>query len=101
MHGRLFLNKGDKPYTAKEITAKLSNQWKTKCPWHLISLGRGFFEFSFTSDDDMPTSLAMGTVNLKPGMFRLSHLSKDFNKYSQQLTHAEVWIQLLDLPQEY
>lgn len=101
MHGRLFLHKGDKPYTTKDITDKLCKQWKTKCPWQLISLGRGFYEFSFTSDDDMRNSLALGTVNLKPGLLRLSRWSKDFNKYSHRLTHAQVWLRLLDLPQEY
>jgi len=49
----------------------------------LISLGRGFYEFSFSSDDDVLTSLAMGTINLKLGLLRLSRCSKDFNKYSQ------------------
>jgi hypothetical protein len=67
----------------------------------MISLGRGFYEFSFSSDDDVRTILAMGTVNLKPGLLCLSQWSKDFNKYSQRLTHAQVWIRLLDLPQEY
>lgn len=36
MHDRLFLYKGDKLYTTKEITAKLSKHWKTKGPWHMI-----------------------------------------------------------------
>lgn len=53
IHGRLFLNKGDKPYTAKEVTAKLSKHWKTKGTWELIPLGRGFYEFEFSNDDDM------------------------------------------------
>lgn len=73
IHGRLFLNKGDKPYTAKEVTAKLSKHWKTKGTWELIPLGRGFYEFKFSNDDDMRNSLAMGTVNLKLGLLRLSH----------------------------
>ncbi|KEH19695.1 DUF4283 domain protein [Medicago truncatula] len=71
MHDRIFLNRGDKPYT-----------------------------FSFSSKDDVHTSLAMGRVNLKLGLLRLSQWSKDFNKYSQRLTHAQVWIRLLDLPQD-
>lgn len=49
----------------------------------------------------MLTSLAMGMVNLKLGLFRLSQWSKDFNKYSQCLTHAQVWIRLRDWPQDY
>jgi len=90
MHSRLFLNKGYKSYTAKEIFVKLSKQWRKKGPWHLISLGRGFYEFSFSSDEDMRTSLAMGTVNLKSCLLQLSRWSKDFNKYSQRLTHVQV-----------
>lgn len=98
---RLFLNKGDKPCTTKEISTKLSKQWKTKGQWHMIPLGRGFYEYSFSSDNDVRTSLAMGTINLQSGLLRLSRWSKDFNKYSQRLTHAQVWIRLLDLPHEY
>jgi hypothetical protein len=101
MHGRLFLNKGDKSYSTKEIIARISKLWKTKGSWEMISLGRGFYEFSFSSSDDLRTSLALGTVNLKPGLLRFSRWSKDFNKYAQRLTYAQVWICLLDLPQEY
>ena len=95
------MNKGDKAYTAKEVSDKLSKHWKTKGPWTLIPLERGFYEMEFSSDDDLRNSFAMGTVNLKPGLLRLSRWTKDFNKYSLRLTHAQVWIRLLDLPQEY
>jgi len=95
LHGRLVLNKGDKPYTAKEILDKLSKQWNTAAPWKLISLGKGFFEFSFAS------AVAMGTVNLKPGLLHLSQWTKDFNKHTQRQTHAQVWVRLMELPQEY
>jgi len=44
MHIQIFLNKDDKPYTTKEITSKLSKLWKSKASWHMISLGRGFYE---------------------------------------------------------
>lgn len=47
LHGRLVLNKGDKPYQAKEVSLKLSKMWKTSHPWRMISLGRGFFKFTF------------------------------------------------------
>jgi len=40
--GRLVLNKGDKPYATKDITAKLQKIWKVKGPWHMLSLGRGY-----------------------------------------------------------
>jgi len=95
------MNKGDKPYITKEVTTKLLKLWKTKGPWYPISLGHGFYEFSFSSEGDVRASLAMGMVNLKSGLLCLSQWSKDFKKYSQHLTHAHVWIRLLDLPQEY
>ena len=42
LYGRLVLNKGDKPYTSKEIEVKLQKQWQTAAPWTLLSLGRVF-----------------------------------------------------------
>lgn len=44
---------------------------------------------------------ALGTVNLKPGVLRLFEWTKDFNMHKQRNTHAQVWIRLLELPQEY
>jgi len=55
LRGRLVLNKGDKPYATKDVTAKLQKIWKVKGPWHMLSLGRGFYEFFFASQDDMRT----------------------------------------------
>lgn len=43
----------------------------------------------------------MGTVNLKSGLLRHSQWLNDFNKFSQRVTHVQVWIRLLDLPREY
>jgi hypothetical protein len=43
----------------------------------------------------------MGTVNLKPGLLRFFEWSKDFNLHTQRNTHAQVWIRLMALPQEY
>jgi len=99
--GRLVLNKGDKPYTTKDIYSKLHNQWKTKGAWSMTSLGRGYYEFFFSSEEDMRMTWAMGTINLKPGVLRLFEWQKDFNLHKQRNTHAQVWIRLLELPQEY
>jgi len=43
----------------------------------------------------------MRTVNLKPGLLRLFEWTQDFNVHTQRNTHAQVWIKLMDLPQEY
>jgi len=70
LRGRLVLSKGDKPYATKDITAKLHKLWKIG-PWHMASLGRGFYEFFFASQEDMCTVWAVGTINLKPGVLQL------------------------------
>ncbi|KEH40670.1 DUF4283 domain protein [Medicago truncatula] len=67
LRGRLVLNKGDKPYTTKDIYSKLHNHWKTKGAWSITSLGRGYYEFFFSSEEDMRMTWAMGAINLKPG----------------------------------
>jgi len=43
----------------------------------------------------------VGTVNLKPGVLRLFERKADFDMHNQRNTHAQVWIQLMALPQEY
>lgn len=45
--------------------------------------------------------LAQGVINLKPGILRFFYWSQDFNPYSQIQTHAQVWVRLMHLPQEY
>jgi len=101
LRGRLVLNKGDKPYSTKEIESKLQKLWKTGGAWHMLSLGRGYYEFFFANEMDMRLVWAARTVNLKPSVLRLFEWSKDFNMRTQRNTHAQVWIRWLELPQEY
>jgi len=63
-----------------------------------MSLGRGFYEFFFTSESDLQVVWVMGTLNLKPGLLRLFEWAKDFNMHNQRYTHAQVWIRLMELP---
>lgn len=44
---------------------------------------------------------AMGTINLKPGFLRLFEWTHDLNMHRQKNTHAQVWIRLMELQQEY
>lgn len=101
LRGRLVLNKGDKPYTNKDIHLKLLKQWKTSGEWSMRPLGRGFFEFTFAIDADLRMVWASGTLHLKPGVLRLFEWTKDFNMNKHRNTHAQVWIRLLELPQVY
>lgn len=101
LHGRLTLHKGDSPLTTQALKAKLSNIWPQLSNWNLIPLGKGFFEFNFSSIEDMKFVWAMGVVNLKPGFLRLHCWSKDYTPKAQAQTHAQVWVRFLQLPQEY
>jgi hypothetical protein len=101
LRGRLVFNKGDKPLSSKDLADRLQKVWKVKGPWHLTSLGRGFYEFFFNSQDDMKTVWAAGTVSLKPGLLRLFDWKKDFNMHTHRQTHTQVWVRLWELPEEY
>jgi len=101
LRGRLVLNKGEKPYSTKEIELKLQNHRKTAESWRMMSLGRGYYEFFFASKMDKCNVWVAGTVSLQPGILRLFEWSNDFNMHTQRNTHAQVWIRLLELPQEY
>jgi hypothetical protein len=95
------MSKGDKPWTARDLSAKLSALWKLHGQWKIVSLGRGYYEFQFASFEDMRIAWSMGSMNLKPGVLRLSKWTNDFNPYTQRQTHAQIWIRLMELPQEY
>ncbi|KEH26132.1 DUF4283 domain protein [Medicago truncatula] len=101
LRGRLILSKGDKPYGFREVQTKLQQLWKNVGPWKMTPLGKGYFEFYFSSYEDMRSVWSKETQNLKPSLLRLFEWSKDFTARTQRQTHAQVWIRLLELPQEY
>lgn len=87
------MSKGDKPYGSREVLTKLQQLWSNIGPWKLTPLARGYFEFSFSSYEDLRSVWAKGTLNLKPGLLRLFEWSKDFNARTQRQTHAQVSLQ--------
>jgi len=99
--GRLVWNKGDKPYTTKDIQQRLQKQWKTTRSCTMLSLSKGYYEFSFTTEIDLHVVWEMGTINLKLGVLRLFEWKKDFNMHKQRNTHAQVRIRLMELPLKY
>jgi len=58
LRGRLVLNEGDKPYSSR-----ISLQ---SCRIYGTLMGRGYYEFSFSSYDDLRIVWPTGTINLKP-----------------------------------
>ncbi|KAF1859038.1 hypothetical protein Lal_00000862 [Lupinus albus] len=66
LHGRVILSKGDAPVKFLDLKGKLSARWNKVGKWTMISLGRGFYEFSFSSIEDMRRVCALcNTPNFK------------------------------------
>jgi len=101
LHGRLTLQKGNSSLTTQALKAKFNNLWPQLRDWSFIPLGKGFFEFNFSSIEDMEQVWALGVVNLKPGFLRFYCWTKDFAPKAQAQTHTQFWVRLLQLPQEY
>ncbi|KAF1894103.1 hypothetical protein Lal_00004022 [Lupinus albus] len=95
------MSKGDKPMKYADLKAKLLALWNMVGKWNMISLGKGFYEFSFSSVEDMHSIWSTGSWNLKPGLLRLSLWTPDFNPELQKLTHSQCWVKISGLPQEY
>jgi len=101
LRARLTLNKGDKLYSARDLSTKLGKLWKTLAVWKMVPLRKGCYDFHFESAEDLRKIWAAGTINLKPGLLRLSQWTKDFKYLAQKQTHVSIWIRLVELPQEY
>jgi len=78
LRARLTLNKGDKPYSARDLSNKIDKLWKTTAGWKMVPLGKGYYDFYFDSANDLKKIWVVGTINLKPGLLRLSQWTKDF-----------------------
>ncbi|ESW33434.1 hypothetical protein PHAVU_001G068900 [Phaseolus vulgaris] len=53
LHGWIILSKGDKHLTHLDFTKKLQLVWKVIRSWKAIFLGKGFYEFEFSSLEDI------------------------------------------------
>jgi len=53
MQGRNILPKGSSPVSVDSIRTKLATLWKSIGRWGITSVGKGFFELSFSSLEDM------------------------------------------------
>ncbi|CAL0318467.1 unnamed protein product [Lupinus luteus] len=101
LHGRIIFSKGDSPLKFEELRAKLISLWNKIGKWSMVSLGRGYYDFSFSSLEDMRSVCAVGAWNLHPGFLRLYLWTPDFNPALQKFTHAQCWVKIVGLPQEY
>lgn len=101
LHARVIWPKGSTPLTAIALRNKLSQIWKNLSKWGVTSIGKGFFEFSFTCLEDVKRVRSNSSWNLNPGVLKLFAWTRDFNPRSQNNTSAQVWIRIHGLSQEY
>lgn len=101
LHGRFLLPKGSAPIKFQDLKSKLAKLWKPLGSWHMIPLGRGYYEFIFSSAEDLRCAWAVGSWNMNPGILRLYQWSPDFNPNKLKQSHAQVWLRIVYLPMEY
>jgi hypothetical protein len=75
--------------------------WKDLSKWGVSSLGRGFYQFVFSTLEDLRRVRSIASWNLNPSMLKLFAWSKDFNPRLQQNVSAQVWVRFYGLSQEY
>ncbi|KAK2442246.1 hypothetical protein QL285_013459 [Trifolium repens] len=101
LHGRFTLPKGSSSVPMLDLKAKILKFWKTSAPWSMVSLGKGYFEFIFSSLDDLSAIRSIGSWNLSPGFLRTFAWTADFNPHIVQHTIAQTWIRIHGLAREY
>ncbi|CAN6727000.1 unnamed protein product [Malus baccata var. baccata] len=100
--GCLLLKNGSTPMKTGALKSCLEDAWRPTAPWNLVPIGKGYFDIHFNKEDDMRRAWGGGTCTLATGLFRLSKWTPDF-KPGDVLpqTHAQVWIKIFCLSQEY
>lgn len=101
LHARIFWPKGSSPLTCVALKEKLKPVWKNLGPWGVSSIGKGFYEFIFSSIEDARRVRSVGSWVLNPGLLKLFPWTRDFNADLQTNTSAQVWLKIYGLSQEY
>ncbi|XP_026446720.1 uncharacterized protein LOC113347282 [Papaver somniferum] len=96
----MVLPKGSAPMKIPEIHDKLKQLWNIK-PWFISPLGKVFFCFKFSCEEDVTYVRSAGACNIKPGIFHFHQWIPDFNPYKQHQTLSQVWVRIYDLSYEY
>jgi len=101
LQGRVFWPKGATPLTVVALKNKLAPFWKDLSKWGITSLGKGYYEFVFSTLEDVNRVRSISSWNLNPGILKLFAWSRDFNPRNQQNSSAQVWVRFYGLAQEY
>ncbi|MCI14278.1 pectin acetylesterase [Trifolium medium] len=66
LHGRIIWPKGATPLTVVALKNKLAPIWKDLAKWGVSSLGKGFYEFCFSSLEDVRRVRSVASWALNP-----------------------------------
>lgn len=94
LHGRILWSKGTSPLTVQSLKKKLQRMWNSIGKWGLTSLGKGYYEFSFSCLEDVHQVRAVHSWNLHPGILKLFTWSRDFNPSLLKQTSAQVRVRI-------
>lgn len=75
--------------------------WPSIGKWGVTSLGKGFFEFAFSSFEDVQRAKLVNAQTLPNGILKLFPWIKDLIPSTLKQTSAHVWIRIHGLSQEY
>jgi hypothetical protein len=89
------------PLTLVNLKSKLALIWMDLGKWRVPSLGKGFYEFTFSSLEAVRRVRSITSLNLIPEFLKLFFWTKDFNPKLQQNTSVYVWVKLYGLAQDY
>jgi len=67
----------------------------------VTSIGKGYYEFSFSSVEDVRRVRSVASWNPNPSFLKLFAWQNDFNPNLQRNTSAQVWVRIYGLAQEY
>lgn len=71
LHGMVIWPKGISPLTVVALREKLKPVWKELGPWGVTSIGKGFYEFVFSSIEDARRVRSVSSWLLNPGFLKL------------------------------
>lgn len=101
LHARVIWTKGSTPLTALALRTKHSEMWKNLSVWGVMSLNKGFYEFSFSCLENVKKVRSIASWNLNLGLLKLFTWTNDFSPSVQNSSSAQVWVRIHALSQEY
>lgn len=99
--GCLVLSKGDRPWMFTNLQQHLHSVWNIQHSWRMVSLGKGYYNFQFDSEEDRNKVWFKNNWILKSGILRLQQWVPDFNPYKIKSTVVQVWVRIYELSLEY